>query len=177
MALLSTHHIFLYADVCVCVCVCVCVYFYITFSCVALFMCHVGSVCSCLKDFCLLLICACFCSFVYIHFQLVTPTLCPVLLCLSHVKQRWWFVSFMWLFFYPFFRPHSIQMLWQIQSILQSCALTCLAAAKIAFLLCRSEGFCCDKSDRLTEQLSGLLTVCMSFDKATGWFVDSWMTG
>lgn len=36
-------------------------------------------------------------------------------------------------------------------------ASTCLVPAKIAFLLCRSKGLCCDKSDSLIEQLSGLL--------------------
>lgn len=44
---------------------------------------------------------------------------------------------------------------------------------KIASLLCRSEGFCCDKSDRVTEQLSGLLTDYLSII----WLGDGLMCG
>lgn len=138
-----------------------CTYFYVMLACVALFMSHFGSMCSCLTDFCLLLIC--FCSFVYINFFLhyllakfwcvLTPTLCPILFCLFHVKQRWWFVSFMW----PLFPSSSLfpfKRIDKFNPFFKAVRLMCLVLAKFAFLLCRSEGFCCDKSDSLTEQLS-----------------------
>lgn len=98
----------------------------------------------------------------------------PSSFCLFHVKRRWWFASFTWLYF-SFFRPHSIQTRWQIQSFLQSRVLTCLVQAKIAFLFCRSEGFCCDKSDSLTEQLRGLLAICLSFDWLTCGWLNDWL--
>lgn len=141
---------------------CLCAYFYIMVSCV------IFAVCSCLKDFCL---CAWFSPFISVHFQLLacpivvrfmcvlTPTLSSVLFFFFFLSGSCQTEMVISVFFYPIFLPHSIQTLWQIQSILQSHMLTSLALAKIAFLLCRSEGFCCDKSDSLTEQLSSLLTM------------------
>lgn len=63
-------------------------------------------------------------------------------------------MSFMWLFFSPRLPTSSLS-----NTLTNSIhrASTCLVPAKIAFLLCRSKGLCCDKSDSLIEQLSGLL--------------------
>lgn len=107
-------------------------------------------------------------SFACMYFQLLlmcsrasTPTLCPVLILSVSCQME--MVICVAVFFpssalIPFkhadkFNPSFRAVCWHVW-----------CGQKIAFLLCRSERFCCDKSDSLTEQLRGLLAICLSFD-------------
>lgn len=84
----------------------------------------------------------------------LAPTLCFILFYLFHAKGVGNLCPSCGCFFSPCL-PTSFISNTLTNSIHR--ASTCLVLAKIAFLLCRSKGLCCDKSDSLIEQLSGLL--------------------
>lgn len=105
----------------------------------------------------LFLLCACFCF----CDSYITPCSSACVSCQIETVICFFHVAVSSVSLLP-----SIQTLWQISSTLQEQCVDVFGA----FLLCRSDGLCCDTSDSLTEQLSGLLTICLSF----GWVTDLW---
>lgn len=87
-----------------------------------------------------------------IHVCFISPFVC------FNVKPRLWFRPFLVAVFISF----SVSRIIQTLSFFGAACWRVRRRQKIASLLCRSEGFCCDKSDRVTEQLSGLLTDYLS---------------